>query len=228
MANRAVNIPSPRQVAEALARYEPMDIPALPGRTNHLRSAVLIPLVWRDDIEVVLTVRSTSMRQHAGEVCFPGGRPNTPEESDVDTASREAEEELGIADPEVLGFLSRMPVFTSDHRMATVVAHIADTALRPNPDEVAEVLHLAVGEHLRRPFIEALPWQFEGVESDSPVFHLGPHLLYGATAHVFVELLEVLAPLYGTQRPPFARGSTRWADILPPGFSVPEPDGLLV
>jgi 8-oxo-dGTP pyrophosphatase MutT (NUDIX family) len=223
-----MNIPSPRQVAQALAQYEPMDIPALPGRTNHLRSAVLIPLVWRDDIEVVLTVRSGSLRLHAGEVCFPGGRPNTPDESDVDTAKREAQEELGIVNPAVLGRLSRMPVFTSDHRMAAVVAHIADTVLRPNPDEVAEVLYLPVGEHLSRPAIEALPWQFEGVDSDSPVFHLGPHLLYGATAHVFVELLEVLAPLYGTERPPFARGHTRWADILPPGFSVPAPDDLLV
>ena len=65
--------PSPAEVGEALRRYVPMDIPALPGRTNHLRAAVVIPLLWRAEIEVVLTVRTTRLRQHAGEVCFPGG-----------------------------------------------------------------------------------------------------------------------------------------------------------
>ena len=211
--------PSPAEVGETLRRYVPMDIPALPGRTNHLRAAVVIPLLWRDEIEVVLTVRTTRLRQHAGEVCFPGGRPDPGDTSEEQTALREAHEELGIEDANVLGVLSKMPVFTSDHRITPIVAQIQDVPLQPNPDEVAEVITLSVDEVLRRPALEGLPWQTDQGRMYSPVFHLGPHRMYGATAHSFVELLGVLAPLYGTSVPPYAESPLRWADILPPGFA---------
>jgi 8-oxo-dGTP pyrophosphatase MutT (NUDIX family) len=212
--------PTPTAVAAALSRHAPVDLPSLPGRTNHIRAAVLIPLVWGDDIEVVLTVRSSFLRQHPGEVCFPGGTPESEEESDESTALREAREELGIEGATVFGTLSKMPVFTSDHRITPVVAQIADQPLLPNLGEVAAVLRLSIGEVLSRPSIEGLPWHTEDGLADSPVFHIGPHLMYGSTAHSFVELIEIMAPLYGTTRPPYARGDTRWSDVLPPGFSV--------
>ncbi len=210
--------PDPTEVGLALQRHVPVDIPALPGRTNHLRAAVLVPLVWRNDLEVILTVRNSTMRQHAGEVCFPGGTPDPGDTSETQTALREADEELGIRSANVLGALSRMPVFTSDHRITPIVAQIPDVQLHPNPDEVAEVLTLSIDDILARPTIEGLLWRSEATVMYSPVFHIGPHLLYGATAHSFVELLEVLAPLYGTTVPPYTEGETRWEDVLPPEF----------
>ena len=49
------------------------------------------------------------------------------------------------------------------------------------------------GEVLGRPTIEGRPLAFRGMEGHSPVFHIGKHIMYGATAHSFVELLEILA-----------------------------------
>jgi len=215
-----VNTPSPAAVAEALDRFEPAPDFSLPGRTNHIMAATLVPLRWSADLTAVFTLRSTGLRQHAGEVCFPGGTPEAQDGDLLTTALREAEEELGIVRPRILGQLSRIPVYTSDHRITPFVAAIDDTPLRPAPYEVAQILELSVPEILREPTIEGLPFPMKGTMSWSPLFHVDGHVIYGATAHTFLELLEVLAPLFGLSVPPFARGDTEWADLLPPGVTV--------
>ena len=90
--------PTPDQVAAALAEHVRKDMAALPGRHNTLRAGILVPLVWRGELECVLTERCAKLRHHGGEVSFPGGRP---EPDDVDlaaTAVRETHEEIGVAE----------------------------------------------------------------------------------------------------------------------------------
>ena len=61
---------TPDQVASALAAYTPQRLPALPGRTNHLKAGVMIPIVWDPSPRVVLTLRPQALRRHGGEVWF--------------------------------------------------------------------------------------------------------------------------------------------------------------
>jgi ADP-ribose pyrophosphatase YjhB (NUDIX family) len=71
-------------------------------------SAVLVPIVARPDgLSVILIQRPGTMAAHAGEVSFPGGKVEAADHSPVETALREAEEEIGLARAhvEVLGFL---------------------------------------------------------------------------------------------------------------------------
>jgi 8-oxo-dGTP pyrophosphatase MutT (NUDIX family) len=179
---------------------------------------VLVPLVWEGErLTCVATLRAASLRSHAGEVCFPGGRPEPEDDDLIATALREAHEELGIEGAEILGPLSSIPLYTSDYRLRPWVAAIPPQPLRPNPAEVASVLALDVVAQLGRSHIEAIPWTHPetGDQHLSPVFTVGEIVMYGATAHTFYELLTVLAPLFGRgQAPPCREGRWRWEDVL--------------
>ena len=208
---------TPQQVRAALAAHERRDMPALPGRTNHLQSGVLVPLCWEETtILCIATLRGAHLRHHAGEVCFPGGRPEPDDDDLIATALREANEELGIERAEVLGRLSSIPLYTSDYRLRPWVAAIPPQDLVPNPDEVADVLRLDVEAELRRSYVEAIPWTnpTSGETHLSPVFSVGESLMFGATAHTFYELLGVLAPLFDRVLPERKEGRLRWADVL--------------
>ena len=205
------------QVRAALARHQRVDMPALPGRTNHLRSGVVVPLIWdAGRLSCVATLRSDTLRNHAGEVCFPGGRPEPDDDDLVQTALREANEELGIEGAEILGALSTIPLYTSDYRLCPFVAAVPRQDLTPNPAEVAAILRLDVAEHLARPHVDAIPWTHPetGHQHMSPVFPMEGVLMFGATAHTFRELLEVLAPPMRMEAPPLRAGRFGWRDVL--------------
>lgn len=207
---------SPQRVEAALAAYTPIDVPALPGRHNRFRAGVLVPLRWGDnDLELILMLRPARMRHHAGEVCYPGGRPE-PEDLDLfDTARREAHEELGIVVKRRLGQLSSMPLYTSDFRLVPFVAEIEDRPLVPHPGEVAEVLPVSVNALFERPHIDAIGYTWPGEDKPtlSPVFTLGEHVVYGGTAHSVLELLNVLSDVLERPVPRLETGRFTWEDL---------------
>jgi len=190
-------------------------LPALPGRRNHLQAGVMVPIMWCPEPVVLLTLRTPTLRQHAGEISFPGGRPD-PEDGSLEmTALREAREELGIQQPRILGRLSSMPVFTSDYRLVPFVCEVPATEiLLPEPREVAKVLRVALFSILDLPYLDGIPWEWEEEVFVSPVFELDGLLLYGATAHTFFELLMVVAGLLGRTLPPWQTGRFSWEGIL--------------
>lgn len=210
------SLPDPDEIALALAMHTRLDVPALPGRTNHLLAGVLVPLRFvGGDVEVVLTERAATLRHHGGEISFPGGKPDPTDPSLEHTALREAQEEIGLVDARVLGRLSSIPLYTSDFRLEPFVASIpAEARLTPSPAEVARVLALSVNEVLRAPQVMGIPWTHEGREHLSPVFELGGKLVYGGTAHALHELLAVVAKVAGRPLPPLRRGDYDWRDVL--------------
>ncbi|MEZ4443045.1 MAG: CoA pyrophosphatase [Polyangiaceae bacterium] len=207
----------------ALAQHDRWDMPALPGHTNHLETGVLVPLVAAgEDLVCLATVRASNLRHHAGEVCFPGGRPEPGDDDLVATALREAEEELGLGGAEVIGPLSSIPLYTSDFRLRPFLAVVPEQPLRPNA-EVAEVLSLSLRGQLRRPHVDAIPWRHPTTHHEhlSPVFPVGAHRIYGATAHTFLEVLRLVAPLLGEVVPPLRTGTYDWPDVMVQGADIP-------
>ena len=188
---------------QTLAAHSPHRWPAFPGRTNHRRAAVLLPLQFDGDggARCLLIQRTPHLRDHAGEVGFPGGKPEPVDGGDLTrTALREAEEELGLprADMTMLGRLSSVPLFTSDYRLEPFVAAIpGDAVLDPEPGEVAAVLSVSLTALLEAPFTHGLPFTWQGEARLSPVFPLSPRALYGGSAFVLWELLGLLG-----ERPP--------------------------
>jgi 8-oxo-dGTP pyrophosphatase MutT (NUDIX family) len=207
-------LPTPDELRGALAAHERQDLPALPGQRNNLLSGVLVPLVWDPEPVCILTLRSSTLRKHAGEVSFPGGRPDEGDRDLQHTALREAAEELGIEGARVLGELSSVPLYTSEYRLCPFVAEVPVMELTANPDEVAEVLRLSIAEVLSRPVIHAIEWQHGEQGGLSPVFEIGERRMFGATAHSFLELLEVMAPLFQRTVPERRAGRYRWSDML--------------
>lgn len=155
--------------------------------------------LFRDDagaLRALFTRRPATLRHHAGQVSFPGGRLE-PGEEPWTGALRETEEELGIPPRVVgrIGTLSEIPVHASGYRMLPFVGQIpAGLELQPNPDEVARAFSVPLGElvdpsrvrYTRRPRL------FRGTSYSIPYFEWEDELIWGATGVVLVELLGVL------------------------------------
>ena len=107
-------------------------------------ASVLIPLVQRDRLHVLLTLRPMHMNSHSGQIAFPGGKAD-PEDCDaVATALREAQEEVGL-EPEFVEVMGTLPIYTTGSAfIVTPVVALVNPAftLKPNADEVADVFEV--------------------------------------------------------------------------------------
>ncbi len=154
---------------------------------------MLVPLLLAPEGEphVVLTRRRADLRRHAGEISFPGGRRD-PEDSDLlETALREAEEEIGLARAEVrvLGELPPVSTFVTGYLIHPFVGLIPPgQRWRASPREVDAVLELplrALRESRTRTQIER-----RGISFETDAYILGEHLIWGATARILDDLYE--------------------------------------
>lgn len=203
---------TPEALADALRTRPPIELPALPGRRNHLRAGVLVPLRWTDDrIEALTTLRPRTLRRHGGEVSFPGGRREPGDVDLLHTALRETHEELGLARLTVLGRLASMPIYTSDFRLEPFVAQVdAHEAIVPDPVEVEAVLALDLMGILRRGQVESMRATHGTQRYEMPIFRPGGHVMFGATAMSLLELLSVLAEVSGLGMPEMVPGGLTW------------------
>ena len=150
-------------------------------------AAVLAPLFWRGgEPWVYLTMRPLTMRQHAGQISFPGGARDAADLTPLHTALREADEELGIAPAsvEVLGMLAGMPSITRYYVTPFVGVVPAGLKLRPNPTEVGEVIEA--------PLLRLRPEKRRLYEADRDVFVWddAKHVVWGLTWRFIRELVE--------------------------------------
>ena len=143
---------------------------------------------------LVFTERRADLRRHPGEISFPGGQRDHPDEALATTALREADEEIGLAPGavELVGALPPVGTFVTGYKVHPFVGLIAEEVeFRPNPAEVAAVLtfrldELRAGHAMRRLVRRGLPIR-------TPTYVVGDHLIWGATARILADLLERLA-----------------------------------
>lgn len=204
-----MQLPSDADLRAALQAHTTQEHGALPGRTNHRRAGVLVPLCDAPEPHLILMLRAAHIR-HGGEVSFPGGRPE-PEDADLQaTALREAQEELGITEVQVLGRLSSTPLFTSEFRLEPVVGRVAGGPLSPDPGEVARPLRLPLARIFDGSAVDGLGFEWEGRQRISPLFLIEDQVCFGATAIVLAECMRVLAPLMGQSLPRVSAGDWVW------------------
>lgn len=107
-------------------------------------AAVLVPVVMRPVLTVLLTQRTDTLSKHAGQISFPGGRMDPEDRDAVETAMREAEEEIGLDRRfvEPVGFLDGYRTGTGYHVTPVVALVEPGFALTLAADEVAEAFEV--------------------------------------------------------------------------------------
>jgi 8-oxo-dGTP pyrophosphatase MutT (NUDIX family) len=175
----------------------PEEADAMESAGGSTEAAVLVPLYFdRGDLHAVFTKRREDLSRHAGEISFPGGRRDFPDEDLQVTALREAEEEIGLVrdDVEIVGALPPTGTFVTGFRIHPFVGRIkAGHVWRVEPREVEAVLELSLSDLVRGFEMQRLIRK--GVPFKTPTFTVGDHLVWGATARILNELLDRLGPL---------------------------------
>lgn len=204
---------SPREAQERLRGSLTFDLPAdvfeapiWPPQGDHALNpdlslaavkakpaAVLIPLVTHTDgVHVLLTQRTSKLRNHAGQVAFPGGRIDPEDESPAHAALREAHEEIGLTQShvETLGYLDPYQSGTG-YRIIPVVGLIRPGfVLTINPHEVDAAFEVPLAflmdeaNHLRH------RWERDGVTRESWAMRYDGRLIWGVTAGIIRRMWE--------------------------------------
>lgn len=159
-------------------------------------AAVLAPFYDGDDgATLVLTRRAWHMRNHTGEVSFPGGRFE-PGDTDLRaTALRESHEEIAL-DPTLVDVVGRLPQLTTVSSPAAIVPYVGVLAERPplvaHPGEVDGILDVSISELLDPSIYREEIWTRDGVEMEITFFELDGDTLWGATARMLRSLFDRL------------------------------------
>lgn len=163
--------------------------PPLPAGTP---AAVLVPIVAGEGgaPSLLFTVRSQEVRDHKGEISFPGGVRHEDDPDLLATAIRETEEELGLTASsfEVLGALPSVHTVVSGYVIVPFVAMVRGRPkLDPSPIEIAEVVELEIGDLARVEeeitLEESRAWF---------AYTLNEHTVWGATGRIVHTFLAAL------------------------------------
>jgi 8-oxo-dGTP pyrophosphatase MutT (NUDIX family) len=191
-------------IRDALEAHRPRTYPMQGARA----AAVLIPVVGGSEPSLIFTLRTDTVRSHPGQISFPGGAIDPDDASPYAAARREASEEIGLQPEEgrYLGELDTFPTFVSGFVVTPFLVWLdGSPELRPNPAEVAEVIHVPIaafrdeiredaGFILKERTYPTEAWIWEG------------HVIWGVTGRIMRELLQILGEA-GVVDPPGGDGS---------------------
>ena len=161
---------------------------------NLIEAAVLIPIVERNDgLKVILTKRSNNLKQHSGQISFPGGKSEKTDKSLVATALRETKEEIGINDKnvEILGQLSQHVTITG-FKITPFIGRIRmGFSTEIQTSEVSEIFEVPLS-YLSNPRnfrVESVKWK--GKKRFFYSIPYGPYYIWGATARILKNLADL-------------------------------------
>ena len=185
--------PEPRQAVQNVE-----DCVECAGESQGIPSAVLFPIVLHEQgLTVLFTRRTDALRDHAGQICFPGGRVEADDASCVCTALREAEEEISLstAQVDVLGYLPNYNTVTG-YSITPVLGMLRPPlGLIPDPAEVADIFEVPLAFLLDPANHQRQQRDYQGATRAFFAIAYGEHFIWGATAGIIVSLSQAMLSL---------------------------------
>lgn len=187
-------------VEQRIAAYVAAEQPSLAGVNDEWlasarASAVLVPLIETPDgLSVVLTRRADHLRNHRGEISFPGGRVEESE-SLIEAALREATEEvaLPVENVSVIGQLDPHATFVSNSLIVPVVGMVNGSPnLTAQASEVARILVVPLTELAHPDSYRNEWWATPRGDLNIHFFYLHDETIWGATGRILRQLFDVL------------------------------------
>ena len=188
--------PLPGRGAQITMAPRPRPLDPSPGVEPRQAGVLLLLYPVHGALHLVLTIRTSNLNHHSGQISLPGGGWEEGDTSLQETALREAQEEIGIVTNglELLGSLTPLYIPPSNNVIHPFVAYAAQRpTFHPDPSEVAGLLevplHLLLDPETRR----EEDWIWRGAPLHVPFYAVGQHKVWGATAIVLAEFLALLA-----------------------------------
>jgi 8-oxo-dGTP pyrophosphatase MutT (NUDIX family) len=194
-----MSLPQPLHVLKERLQSRPLDPVPLrsPGDLDPWRAGAVLVLIYplMDVPYLVLTLRPTSMRRHAGQISLPGGGYEPGDGSLLTTALRETREELGISpdEIEVWGALDHSVITVSHYQIKPFVGFLPERpAFLPNPAEVEEVLEVPLTLLTDATALREEVRELSNGPRTVSFYSWGEHKIWGATARVLGQLALLL------------------------------------
>ena len=169
------------------------------------RNAGVLVLFYRKGEEIFIPFirRNEYPGVHSGQISFPGGGREEHDRDITETALRETEEEIGVAKNLVnpIGRLSELFIPPSNFVVTPVVGFMEEIPdFRPDPSEVQNVLEVPLKALLHPDAVQQKEIEiFPEVRIQVPCYYIDCHVIWGATAMMISELLDVISPGSGSR-----------------------------
>jgi 8-oxo-dGTP pyrophosphatase MutT (NUDIX family) len=153
-------------------------------------AAVLVPVVDHDELTVLLTQRAQHLPDHPGQVSFPGGKIDQSDSTPLESALREAEEEIGLDRSfiEPIGYLD-LYLTTLGYRIVPVIARVRPGfALTLNTSEVDATFEVPLGYLMDQNNIERHARDWQGMTRHYYAITFGERYIWGVTAGILRNL----------------------------------------
>jgi 8-oxo-dGTP pyrophosphatase MutT (NUDIX family) len=160
------------------------------GKIDYRPAAVLIAITDRPNPGVILTLRPSWLRSHAGQVAFPGGKIDADDINAIAAALREAHEEIALSSEHVSILGEADPYFSgSGYRIAPVIGVIPpDLPLEANPEEVEELFEVPLDFLLDPANAETRTAIWQGQQREYYDMNWQGRRIWGVTAGIIANL----------------------------------------
>lgn len=164
--------------------------PRINGDISLSPAAVLVAITDRPDPGLILTERAASMRTHAGQIAFPGGRVDEGDADEIAGALREAQEEIGLAPHmvDIVGISDRYLTFTGFDVVPVLGVIPPDLPLTPHASEVADWFELPLSYALDPANRTRHSIDFQGLERHYYEIMWNNRRIWGITAAILANL----------------------------------------
>jgi len=180
-----------QRLREALSRRQKQHL----TEAKMVPSAVLIPLYWREgQYHILLTQRTERVREHKGQISFPGGARQEGDRTLLDTALRESAEEIGLAPGEVkvLGEMDDTLTETTHYIISPFVGLIPwPYKFKVDGWETEEIIEAPISALMDKDCLHQETEIISGQAVTSYFYHYHGKVIWGATARILHQFLDI-------------------------------------